>query len=202
MWVSPAKPSHFEQLCSALKSHHELQRSNPTSHGMKYSKIKTHCQTFLFVHWLSQGFLIAANNDVHTRMTLKYCHTYDCVGWNLYQRWPRISPITNWHHTRNQWMTETTLINNYHIKAKWDKNLKWVIIMQKNIQVARLWNKDLKKMMHNLEVLRTRKKRLLSAAYKLRGQWTKVFKNIFKKDYQKVNVNVENKLTWSFKVKK
>lgn len=46
--------------------------------------------------------------------------------------------------------------------------------------------------MHNLEVLRTRKNRLLSAVYKLRGQWSKVFKNIFKKDYQKVNVDVEN----------
>lgn len=66
------------------------------------------------------------------------------------------------------------------------------MIMQKNIQVARLWNKDLKKKMHNPEVLRTRKYRLLSAAYKLRGQWSKVFKNIFKKDYQKVNVDVEN----------
>lgn len=80
MWVSPAISSHFEKLCYSLKSHPELQRSNSTSHGIEFSEIKTHCQTFLFVHWLSQGFVIAANNDVHTRMTLKYCHTYDCVG--------------------------------------------------------------------------------------------------------------------------
>lgn len=51
-----------------------------------------------------------------------------------------------------------------------------------------------KKKKHYLEVLRTRKNRLLSAAYKLRGQWSKIFKNIFKKNYQKVSVDVENSL--------
>lgn len=59
---------------------------------------------------------------------------------------------------------------------------------------SQIMKQRFKKKIHNLGVLRTRKNRLLSAVYKLRGQWSKVFKNIFKKDYQKVNIDVENKL--------